>query len=339
MGPGEPCFLIAEAGVNHNGSLARALEMVEAAARAGADAVKFQSFNSERLAAPGAPLAEYQEAAIGGGQSQLEMLKALELDPDQHRALKARCQKLGILFLSTPFDEACADFLDELGVPAFKVGSGELTNLPLLEHLAAKKKPLILSTGMSRMSQVEAAVGALRGRGLEDLVLLHCVSQYPAPAGEANLLAMEAMRQRFGVPVGFSDHTLGVEIGLAAVALGASVLEKHFTLDRGLPGPDHQASLMPEELGRLCRGARRVQSALGSGRKEPSPVEAETALAARRSLVAARDIGQGEVISAEAISILRPGTGIGPDELPKVLGRKAARAIAEGEVLKWEMIQ
>lgn len=337
IGAGHACFVIAEAGVNHNGDLRLAMRLVEAAADAGADAVKFQTFNADRLVTRSAPKARYQQDETGGGESQHAMLKALELPPDAFRQIQARCQELGILFLSTPFDDESVDLLDALAVPAFKVGSGELTNLALLRHVASRGKPVILSTGMSTMAEVAEAVTAVRGSGNRELALLHCVSSYPAPPGEVNLRAMAALEAAFHVPVGYSDHTVGMAVPLAAVALGAAIIEKHFTLDPGLPGPDHRFSSPTDELAALVRGIRIVESALGNARKQPVPSEADTARVARRSLVAARAIPAGVVITDDLIAVQRPGTGLPPSMRRQIVGRTARTPIQAGELLSLEM--
>jgi len=338
IGPGQPCFLIAEAGVNHNGSLDLALALVDAAAAAGAQAVKFQTFRAERLATPGAPLAAYQRRASRVGESQQDLLRHLELSEEAHRALMARCQQRGILFLSSPFDEESADFLEQLGVAAFKIPSGEINNLAFLAHVAGKGKPLIVSTGMSYLGEVEDAVRTIRSNSDRGFVLLHCVSNYPAAAEDVNLRAMQTMASAFGAPVGYSDHTLGVEIPLAAVALGACVVEKHFTLDRSLPGPDHQASADPQELASLVRGIRLVEAALGHGRKEPTPREAETAATVRKSFTAARDIPHGSILTNEMIVLKRPGTGLPPASRSYLIGRRAKVDISAGTLLSLEML-
>jgi N-acetylneuraminate synthase len=339
VGPGHPCFVIAEAGVNHNGSLETARQLVDAAARAGSDAVKFQTFRAERVVSAAARKARYQTIRTDAGESQLDMVRRLELPEAHHYELLARCRERGILFLSTPFDPASADFLDTLGVPAFKIPSGEITNLPLVEHVARKGKPMIVSTGMARLGEVEAAVDAIYRQGLNELILLHCVSSYPAGARDVNLRAMETMRLAFGVPVGYSDHTMGNEIAFAAVALGACVIEKHFTLNRSLPGPDQQASAEPDELRQLVAGIRQVEAALGHGRKEPAACERDTAEAARRSLLAAMDLKKGTRLTSLAVDILRPGTGLPPSMLPYLLGRVARRDIAAGELLELEAFE
>ncbi|HEY0366982.1 MAG TPA: N-acetylneuraminate synthase [Pyrinomonadaceae bacterium] len=337
IGPGQPVFVIAEAGVNHNGDLKVARALIDVAVEARADAVKFQTFRADRLATADAPKAEYQLRTTGNEEAQFEMLRRLELSADAHRELQSYCHERGMIFLSTPFDEEAVDLLDELGVPAFKISSGDLTNSPLLEYVASKGKPVILSTGMSELSELIEAVSGLNTAGCETPILLHCVSNYPADPAEVNLRAMQTMRAAFDVPVGFSDHTEGMDISLAAVALGACVIEKHFTLDRTLPGPDHRASLEPAELRELVRSIRRVETALGSGRKVPTATEVETAKVARRSLVAARDIPPGTILERKMVVMRRPGTGMLPAMLDKLLGRQAIRAIAAGTLLDEDM--
>lgn len=338
VGPGHPCFVIAEAGVNHNGDLSCARRLVDAATDAGADAVKFQTFSAERLAAPDALKADYQARATGAG-SQLEMLRRLELSPEAHEELRDRCANRGITFLSSCFDEAAVGLLERLGTPALKIPSGEITNRPLLERAARTGRPLIVSTGMARLDEVKSAVQTLREAGAHEIVLLHCVSGYPADPADANLRAMETLRAATGLPVGYSDHTLGVEVALAAVALGACVLEKHFTLDRLSAGPDHGSSLEPGELVALVRGVRAVEAALGHGRKEPAPGEAGIAAAARRSLAAGRHIAAGSTLAEETIVLLRPGTGLPPELLPSLVGRRAKTDIPAGTLLTMDMIQ
>jgi N,N'-diacetyllegionaminate synthase len=333
LGPGSPCFVIAEAGVNHNGDLELARGLVDAAAVAGADAVKFQTFRAEAVAAPSAPKAGYQVETTGAHESQLDMLRRLELAADAHAELKRRAEDRGLVFLSTPFDLESVDLLDSLGVAAFKVGSGELTNLPLLAEIGRRGRPVILSTGGADLAEVEAAVAALGQAGAPDVIVLHCVSAYPAAAEDVNLLAMRTLAERLGVAVGFSDHTVGDEVALAAVALGACILEKHFTLDRSLPGPDHGASLEPGELEALVRRVRRVEAALGDGVKRPSEGERANADAVRRSLAAARDLRAGTVLEERMLEALRPGTGIAPSRLAEVVGRRLRRDRARGELL------
>jgi N-acetylneuraminate synthase len=339
IGPGQPVFVIAEAGVNHNGDLKLARALIDVAVEAGADAVKFQTFQADRLVTHEAPKAEYQRRTTGDSESQFEMLRHLELSADAHRELQSYCYERGVIFLSTPFDEEAVDLLDELGVPAFKISSGDLTNSPLLEHVASKGKPVILSTGMSELSELIEAVSVLNTAGCENPVLLHCVSNYPADPTEVNLRAMQTMRSAFDLPVGFSDHTEGIDVALAAAALGACVIEKHFTLDRTLPGPDHRASLEPAELRELVRSIRRVETALGSGRKVPTASEIETAKVARRSLVAARDIPAGATLERDMVVMRRPGTGLSPAMLTTVLGRRVKQEISTGKILEENMFE
>ena len=335
IGARSPCFIIAEAGVNHNGDVELAKQLVDAAADAGADAVKFQTFKAERLVSAAAPKAEYQLQTTETSESQLEMLRHLELSPEAHRELQAYCQERGVLFISTPFDKESADLLDELGVPVFKIGSGEVTNWPLLEHIARKGKPIILSTGMSYLSEVGEAVRVIREAGNEQLVLLHCVSNYPANPADVNLRAMQTMAAAFQVPVGYSDHTPGIEAPLAAVALGACVIEKHFTLDKNLPGPDHRASLEPPGLQAMVAGIRTVESALGDGVKQPTLSEADNRSIVRRSLAAAPDIPEGAIIESEMLQSLRPASGISPALIEHVAGRRVRRSLASGQLIDW----
>lgn len=338
IGHGCPCFVIAEAGVNHNGNLDMALQLVDASVRAGADAVKFQTFTAERIVTRDAPKAAYQKETTDSSESQLQMLRKLELSSQDHRRLQTYCEERGIIFLSTPFDEKSADFLEELNIPAFKIPSGEITNLPFLEHVAHKGKPLILSTGMSSLEEVASAVAVIRGTGNRDLVLLHCVSAYPADPADVNLFAMQTMSAAFGVPVGFSDHTLGIEVALAAVALGSCVIEKHFTLSRALPGPDHRASLEPGELTALVRGVRIVEVALGDGRKEPVLSEADAATVARKSIVTAHDIPAGATITMDSLVMKSPGQGLPSSMLGKVIGRVAVKDIPADTLLGFDLL-
>jgi N-acetylneuraminate synthase len=339
LGPGQRCLIVAEAGVNHNGRIELAKHLIDAAAAAGADAVKFQTFTAEQLVSPVAPQATYQQQTTGAAESQLAMLQRLELPRMAYPELQAHARLRGVLFLSTPFDEESADFLERLGVPAFKIGSGELTNLPLLRHVARKHHPLIVSTGMADLAEVTEAVAAIWQEGNEQVVLLHCVSSYPADPVAVNLRAMQTLADTFRVPVGYSDHTGGLEIAVAAVALGACLIEKHVTLDKAMPGPDHQASADPQELTALVRAIRAVEAALGDGCKRPTAGEADTASAARRSLVAALDIPVGTRLTEQLIAIQRPGTGLPPSLRPQLVGRMTTRDIAAGTVLTWGMIE
>jgi N-acetylneuraminate synthase len=330
--------VIAEAGVNHNGDLDMALQLVDAAAAAGADAVKFQTFIANRVISASAPKAKYQLQTTCATESQLDMIRPLQLSPQAHRELSDYSQERGVLFMSTPFDEDSVDLLDELGVPVFKIGSGEITNWPFLEYIARIGKPIILSTGMSYLSEVDEAVRVIRNAGCRQLLLLHCVSNYPAAPDDANLRAMETMMRAFQVPVGYSDHTPGIEVSLAATALGACVIEKHFTLDKNLPGPDHRASLEPSELAALIKGVRTVEAALGHGEKRPAASEVNTAAVARRSLVAAQDINAGTVVTREMIAIKRPGTGLPPAMHSYLVGRTTRTNIPADTLISLEML-
>ena len=339
IGFGKPCFIIAEAGVNHNGQLELAEQLVDVASECGASAVKFQTFKADRLVSASAPKAEYQLRTTDRSESQLDMVRRLELTGDDHRALMARCAERDIMFLSSAFDESSADLLDKLGVAAFKIPSGEITNLPFLRHVARMDKPIIMSTGMSTLGEVETAVKTVRDAGNNDLVLLHCVSNYPADPADVNLRAMETMAAAFGAPTGYSDHTGGIEVALAAVAMGACVIEKHFTISRNLVGPDHEASVEPDELKVLVRGIRTVESALGNGQKVPVASEANTAEVVRKSLVAACDIPPGTTLTSEMIAARRPGTGFAPDMMQLIVGRTTKHEIVEGALFTWEMLE
>jgi N,N'-diacetyllegionaminate synthase len=328
-------FIIAEAGVNHNGCLDMAIEMVDVAAAAGADAVKFQTFKAEKVIAVNAPKAGYQMETTGSDESQLEMVKKLELDEAAHKTLLNHCQEKGIQFLSTPFDLESIDLLDRLGLSSFKIPSGEITNLPYLRKLGALNKQLILSTGMADLGEIEDALGVLTDSGtpLENITVLHCNTEYPTPFEDVNLRAMLTIGHAFGVAIGYSDHTLGIEVAVAAMALGAAVIEKHFTLDRNLPGSDHKASLEPDELKAMVQAIRNIEKALGNGVKRPSPSEAKNKLIARKSLVATQPIKTGERFSANNITAKRPGTGISPMRWDEVLGQVAQKDYEKDELI------
>lgn len=324
--------------MNHNGSLEQARRLVDAAVQAGADAVKFQTFKAESLVTAHAPKAAYQRETTPNAETQLEMLQGLELSLEDFGALYDYCAEHNILFMSTPFDRESADFLAGLGMVAFKIPSGELTNLPFLAHVARLHRPMIVSTGMARLSEVDTAFQTITEAGNDELALLHCVSSYPAAPEESNLRAMATMATAFGVPVGFSDHTLGTAVTLAAVALGACIIEKHFTLDRNLPGPDHRMSLEPGELRTLVSEIRQVEVALGSGHKLPTTSEGDTARVARRSLVAEMDIPAGARLTEAMIAIKRPGSGLPPSMYTAVLGHTARTPIPRGTLLSLEML-
>lgn len=336
VGPDEPVFIIAEAGVNHNGRLDLAHRLIDAAADAGADAVKFQTFRAESIASPAAPKARYQVTDQEAQQSQVEMLKALELHEEDFRELAAHAEDRGILFLSTPFDDESVDFLATVPVPAYKIGSGDLTNMPLLRRVGARRCPVILSTGMATLGEIEEALEWLREAGDPPVALLHCTSAYPAPYHALNLRAIDTLHQAFRLPVGYSDHSLGIEVPVAAAALGASILEKHLTLDRRLPGPDHAASLEPDEFQHMIGAVRHVELALGSSVKGPHPVENDVRLTARKSIVLRVSRAAGERIERADLAIQRPGNGISPRYLAEVEGKRAARDLPGGTVLKWD---
>jgi N-acetylneuraminate synthase/N,N'-diacetyllegionaminate synthase len=338
IGEGESCFIIAEAGVNHNGDIKLAKKLVDVAKEAGADSVKFQTFKAERLVTYNARQAEYQIKNIGKKESQYEMLKRLELSSSDFKKLKEYCDYKGIIFLSSPFDEESADLLENIGIVAFKLGSGEITNSPLLKHVAKKKLPIILSTGYSTMQEVEEAVKIIEKQGNKKIILLHCTSDYPLRLENVNLLAMKTMMDRFKYPVGYSDHTLGLTVPIAAVALGAKVIEKHFTLDRELPGPDHRASATPEELKLFVENIKDVLKLLGSSIKNPTKSEAQCIRLGRKSIVARTDIKKSSKINKDMLIIKRPGTGIYPRYLDKIIGRVAKRDIPKDAIIKWEMI-
>jgi N,N'-diacetyllegionaminate synthase len=334
VGPSHACFVIAEAGVNHNGDMLLAHRLIDEAARAGADAVKFQSFVTEDLITPYAPKAEYQVVTTGESGSQAGMLKALELSAAQQAELKTHCRDAGIIYLCTPYENSSVDLLDLLDVAAYKIASTDTNNAPFLRHVASKGRPVVLSTGMSSLGEVEAAMSTLRASGLDGrIVLLHCTAEYPAPIEEANLRAISTLRQAFACPVGFSDHTPGIGASPWAVATGACSIEKHFTLDRSMAGPDHRASLEPAEMARLVHEVRQVEFALGDGVKRAMPSEARNKSRMQRSLVAARHIRAGDTIDAEMLVCKRPGTGLSPEWMDRVVGRRAALDVQKDEML------
>jgi len=337
VGGDAPCFVIAEAGVNHDGDMNVAFDLIDAAAEAGADAVKFQTFTAEMLVSKSAPKAAYQETTTSSMESHFEMLRRLELSESEHWQLAERAADWGILFLSSPFSVESADLLYRLSVPAYKIPSGEITNPELLMHIASLGEPVILSTGMSDMSETKQAVDWLRNNGANEIVLLHCVSNYPADPADCNLRAMETMSQAFGVPIGFSDHTLGSETALAAVALGAAVIEKHVTLDQKRSGPDHAASMDARNFSEFVKSIRIVESALGHGRKEPISTEADIAAVARRVLVAACNIGAGTIVEERMIVARRLGDGLPPIAKRDIIGRRAVQSIDKGNLLRLEM--
>lgn len=336
-------LIIAEAGVNHNGRIDLARQLIEVAAKAGADFVKFQTFRANSLVSKSAKKAEYQQRNLHDvDNSQFEMLKKLELNEVIHRDLKKHCEEFGIQFLSTGFDLESNDFLDSLNIPFFKIPSGEITNKPYLEHISSKGKPVIMSTGMADLNEVGAALNVLITGGLkkEQITILHCNTEYPTPMKDVNLLAMLNIKETFGVQVGYSDHTLGIEVPIAAVALGATVIEKHFTLDRNLPGPDHMASLEPAELKAMVQAIRNVELALsGSGKKEPSSSELPNQEIARKSIHLGKAVNAGTILNKEHLVMKRPGSGISPMDVEKVLGKRVLRTLEEDTLLRWEDLE
>lgn len=330
----EKVYIIAEAGDNHNGDFNTALKLVDVAKRAGADCVKFQTFVTEEIISKYAEMAEYQKKNTGKEESQFEMVKRLELSFDEFRKIKEYCDRVGIQFLSTPFDLKSVDFLNELGVPFFKIPSGEITNYPYLIKIAHTGKPVVISTGMCEPDEILAAINVLEKNGSGEITLLHCNTEYPTPLKDVNLYAMRTMKKMFGKKVGYSDHTKGIEVPVAAVALGACVIEKHFTLDKNMPGPDHKASLEPDELGRMVKNIRNIEIALGDGVKRVSESERKNIAIARKSIVARRNIQEGENLTEENLAVKRPGTGINPMQWMEVLGTRAVRDFKEDELIE-----
>lgn len=326
-------FIIAEAGVNHNGDIGIAKKMIDAASAAGADAVKFQTFKTERIVSINAPKAEYQIENTNIIESQYQMLKKLEIDKEKHLELMEYCEKKNILFLSTPFDIESVKMLAELGIEIIKIPSGEITNLPYLREVAKQKKKVILSTGMSNMQEIKEAVQILRQNGTEDITVLHCNTQYPTPMEDVNLKAMISMKDELGLPVGYSDHTQGIEVPIAAVAMGAAVIEKHFTLDRAMEGPDHKASLEPDELTAMVKAIRNIEKALGNGVKTLSKSEKDNLAIARKSIVAACKIEKGELFTEKNLTVKRPGNGISPMKWDEMIGKTADKTYDVDEMI------
>ena len=329
-------FIIAEAGVNHNGSIDLAKKLIEVAAEAGADAVKFQTFKADNLVSKHAQKADYQKKTTSTDESQYQMIKKLELDEAAHKSIIEYCEKKKIIFLSTPFDHESIDMLNTFGMTIFKIPSGEITNLPYLRHVGSLRKEIILSTGMSDLSDVENALNVLikSGANKNEITLLHATSEYPCPIDEVNLLAMDTLKAKFAVKVGYSDHTEGVDISIAAVARGACIIEKHFTLDRKMEGPDHKASIEPNDLKLMVQSIRHVEQALGDGIKRPTKSEVRNMLVARKSIVASRDIKAGEILSLDNISVKRPGVGISPMKWDDVIGKPAKRNFLADELIE-----
>ena len=334
--------IIAEAGVNHNGSLELAKQLVEAAAKAGADAVKFQTFTADNLVSKQAPKAEYQTQTTNQDESQYEMLKRLELDLDAHKALLQHCLEKGVEFLSTPFDLKSIELLDNLGLKTFKIGSGEITNLPYLRKIGGLGKKIILSTGMADLGEIEDALEVLEQAGTpwDKITVLHCNTEYPTPMQDVNLRAMQTIAAAFpGLQVGYSDHTLGIEVPIAAAAMGARILEKHFTLDKTMEGPDHKASLEPGDLAAMVQAVRNIELAMGTGGKRPSPSELPNKATVRKSIVANQDIHKGEAIRPEMLGVKRPGNGISPMLWDQVLGKVAEKDFQADEQIFFEHLR
>lgn len=327
-------FIIAEAGVNHNGDMQIAKNLIDIAAESEADAVKFQTFISEKCISVKADKANYQKQTVGESGNQLDMVKKLELSYDNFCELKEYCEKKNIIFLSTAFDIDSAKFLFDIGLEIFKIPSGEITNYPLLKTIGQFQKKVIMSTGMSELSEIEQAMNVLKEYGTQDISLLHCNTQYPTPMEDVNLRAMLQIKERFQVPVGYSDHTPGIEVPVAAVALGATIIEKHFTLDKNMEGPDHRASLEPEELKRMVEAIRNTEMALGDGEKGISDSEKENVCVVRKSIVAATHINKGEFYTEENLTVKRPGNGISPMQWNEIIGRSANRDYEMDELIE-----
>jgi N,N'-diacetyllegionaminate synthase len=338
VGPGKPVFFIAEAGVNHDGDVEKAKKLIDVAAEAKADAVKFQSFKTDKLIVKGVPKADYHKKTTGDEGDFYDLIKELELSKDAHTLLSDYAKEKGIIFMSTPFDEESADMLFELGVPLFKVDSGNLNNLRLVRHIAEKQRPVILSTGMATVGEIEETLEVIKKTGNKNIILLHCTSNYPPALTDVNLNAMDTMAQQFGTIIGYSDHTSGIPITLAAVAKGARVIEKHITLDRSAKGPDHLASVEPHELKEMVVGIRMIEQALGNSAKKPVEAEKEVAAALRRSVVSTMPISKGTVITKEMVAIKRPGTGLAPKYIDTIIGRKVQRDISKDELITFDKV-
>ncbi len=334
-----PVFIIAEAGVNQNGHLNMARELIEKAAACGADCIKFQTFSAERIATKSAPKAKYQLGTTDKTESQLDMLKKIELSPEHHMELKKFAEKSNMIFMSTPFNFEDIDLLESINVSAYKIGSGQIVEHPFLRRIAETGKPVLLSTGMSDLDEIAEALKTIREAGNEQVILLQCTTDYPSRIEDANLRVIPAFRSAFNTLTGYSDHTVGEEAAISSVALGARVIEKHFTLDRNLPGPDHSSSITPDELKSLIDKIHRAESSLGSTEKAPTEIEKENAIGVRRSIVASRNIKNGEIINEYNITFKRPATGLSPRLYDDIIGKKAARDILSDEILQMDMVQ
>jgi N,N'-diacetyllegionaminate synthase len=332
------CFIIAEAGVNHNGDIEIAKRLIDAAKEAGVNAVKFQTFKAENLVTKDAPKADYQINATGSG-TQYEMLKKLELSLDDHIVLKKYAEEKDLVFISTPFDFESVDLLEKLDVSLYKISSGDLTNIPLLRYIAKLNKPMLVSTGMANLGEVEGAVNAIKKEGNDKIVLLHCTSNYPTDYEDVNLKAMLTLKEAFKLPVGYSDHTLGIEIPIAAVAMGAVVIEKHFTIDKNLEGPDHRVSLDPQELKDMVKSIRNIEKAMGDGIKRCNENEENTRFSARKSIVAKRKIEKGEKLSLENLTFKRPECGLSPVFIDMIIGKSAVREVQKDEAITLDVIE
>jgi N-acetylneuraminate synthase/N,N'-diacetyllegionaminate synthase len=338
IGEEQPCFIIAEAGVNHNGKLSIAKKLVDVAVSAGADAVKFQTAKAEDVVIGSVQIADYAKKNIGKNITQLAMIKKFELPYEDFIILKDYCTKKGIIFLSTPHSIDAIDFLDDL-VPAFKIGSGDITNIPALKHAAKKGKPILLGTGMSTLQEVKDAISAIKTQNNNQIIALHCTTNYPCPLEEVNLRAMIKMQKQLDCLVGYSDHTLGILVPIMAVSLGAVVIEKHFTLNRNSYGPDHKASLTPDELKTMIREIRSVETALGSSDKKPTSSEKKIMQLVRKSIVAKKDIKKGATLTKDILSIKRPGNGLPPNQFEKIIGKKTKKAMKKDEIFQVDMVK
>jgi N-acetylneuraminate synthase len=339
IGPGHPCLIIAEAGVNHDGDVDKARRLIDAAKQAGSDVVKFQAFRTEELVTSASEKALYQQETTGSGGRQSDMLRALELTATEHHELKQYCDEVGIMYLCTPYDQGSVDMLDEMDVPAFKIASTDSTNIPLLRYMASKGRPVILSSGMTTMSELDAAVEALQNFGCrEKIILLHCTSAYPAPRDQSNLRVLSTFLDHYNIPVGFSDHTQGVDVSVLAVAAGASVIEKHLTLDKAAVGPDHRASLEPDELGRLVAGIRDAEGILGDGVKTISPAESANKKVMQKGLVARHRIEAGAVVTEADLTSKRPALGLPPAAIEWVAGCRAKVEIHPDEPITGDLL-
>lgn len=338
IGPGFPCFIIAEAGVNHNGELLLAKKLVDVAVAAHADAVKFQTFTAEGVVTDSTEISDYAKGNTGKNIKQIDMLKQYELHNDEFKILKEYCDKNNIIFLSSPHSFDAIDFLQDL-VPAYKFGSGDLTNIPALQYAAKKNKPLILGTGMATLEEVKQAIHAITSVGNNQIITLHCTTSYPCSYEDVNLRAMTTMQQEPSCLIGYSDHTLGILVPLLAVTLGATVIEKHITLDKQLTGPDHKASLEPEEFAEMITQIRNVEKILGSTEKKPTNSEKSVIENLRKSIVAGQNIKKDAIIKKEMLMIKRPGSGISPADIEKVLGKKTKKDITIDEILQWDMVE